>query len=226
MKESRPKTIDVPLRVMTIADCHGTLHKQELILAYKGEKPDIIFFLGDNYMEDLELCLDFFNEQGMKDVLKVGIVGNHEDKTLLSRPMFRAHIRNIDRTVIYHKGLRIGGFPGCIKYKDEDDIYQLWTNQESEDLLKDFAPVDIFVCHDQPAWERPSLIDAHSGLTGIGKYIQKNNPKVMLHGHLHERYESSVSCRAGLFKKKQETKIFCCYRAESFDLTVERRMDN
>ena len=209
----------VELRVMTIADCHGSLQKQELVLGYRGEKPDIILLLGDNFINDLDLCMTFFKENNLEKCLILGIVGNHEDKNILNKyPL----IKNVDRTVYYHKGIRIGGFSGSIKYKNEDNIYQLWTNKESEELLKELNPVDILVTHDQPCFNKPIEMDAHSGLTGIAKYIKEKHPFINIHGHTHERDKESISYRPKLFGKKYSTIIQSCYRVESFDLTIVR----
>lgn len=189
----------VSLTVMTIADSHGRINKDDLKSKW-NDRIDAVFMLGDNFPDDIEAALEII-PQG---VAIYAVSGNHDSKDLLSH-YERLNELNGQRTEL--KGCSITGLSGSIRYK-QDDYYSLITNEESERILSDTPYSDILITHDKPCFNKPETVMAHSGLTGIGEYIKVRRPEIVLHGHLHEPY----------IKKYQNTVIRCCYGVEVFEI--------
>ena len=196
---------NTPIKIVTIADCHGSLMQRELKDII--ELPDIVFLLGDNFHSDLETVFDFFaNRFSGEKISFIGVTGNHDEKNLLKE--FKK-ITNIHRNIFCCKNLKIGGFSGSIKYKP-DNYYTMFTNEESEQQLSELPDCDLLITHDKPCFVKPETVTSHSGLTGIGNYIRERNPKIVLHGHLHDRY----------VEQYENTIIRCCYRVENFNIYI------
>lgn len=215
---NKNKLIDIPdcknphpqykIDILTIADGHGTLSKEEINSALLDHEPDVVFFLGDNFENDLSLALSVIDERfpGFNDYF--GIIGNHDTWDALSK---FPQIKYIHHNVVPFRGIAIGGLSGSIKYKNRPDLAML-TNSESEKACKNMALCDIFITHDKPCFTKPKdnneefTSNSHSGLTGIGEYIKEKEPLLVLHGHIHDRY----------IKKYNNTIIRSCYKAERF----------
>lgn len=197
-----PAPFDKSFIVMTIADSHGKLMQKDIIAALnENAMPDYVFLLGDNAVDDIEAVLEVFKDKG---VPILGVAGNHDKKTILEQ---FGRIEDIHGRQISTNGIAVGGLSGSIKYKD-DDYYALLTNEESEAVMREMPPCDILLTHDKPCFNEPKEVTAHSGLTGIGTYINEKSPRFVLHGHLHERY----------IKKYKNTIIRCCYGVEVFEI--------
>lgn len=207
-------------RLLTVADGHGTLHREDFLYALKGNKPDMVLFLGDNFNYDLDLTIDFLNQQGLDDIPRYGIVGNHEYKKILDQyPIQNLHLQTASFPVNFMRTVIIGGFGGCIRYKNEGDDYMMFTNEQSVSLLNNFAKTDLFICHSNPSFKKPEQTDAHSGLLGIGRYIEKNKPVLTIHGHEHIRKTDYKRIRKGLFVNELCC-IRSCYKVESFYVDI------
>lgn len=195
----------VSLKVMTIADMHGHLSQTELFDVFcANPKPDMVILLGDNFPHDLNGILSVIPEP----IQVYGIEGNHDKKGLLQE---YPRIIPLDKTVIQGSNYTMAGLSGSIKYKP-DDYYNLITTEESRKALGKLPVVDILITHDKPCFKLPDEFldfpDAHTGLFGIGEYIETKHPKIVLHGHLH-----TLS-----IKKYEDTVIRCCYGIEIFDI--------
>lgn len=210
----------IVLRVMTVADGHGRLSCEEVKTAMKEYEAktgksgdfDFIFFLGDNTPDDIEVALHTWKKTCYSSKTKFfGIVGNHDSKNLLRE----TDVEDLHGKVqfVYNEdgAVTIGGFGGCAKYKDESDRLLL-TETEQLQIAESLKQCDILLAHDKPNFETPSdeQNDAHRGMTGLGFYIEHKFPKIVLHGHLHER---SITKHWG-------TAVKCCYRVECFDLPL------
>ena len=192
--------------IVTIADCHGTLKERELIDAAEVV-PDIVVLLGDNTPSDLDLIVEFFTKAGFCPSM-VGVTGNHDEEALL-RNYYSDKIADLHMKEKSLNSITFCGFDGSIRYKP-DKRYAMYSNEESEEMLSSLSSCDILIAHDKPCFKKPKTLTSHSGLTGLGDYIKANNPKLMLHGHLHDRY----------IKKYKNTVIRCCYRVEHFAISI------
>lgn len=54
------------------------------------------------------------------------------------------------------------------------------------------------------------VFDNHKGLSGIGEYIKKQTPQIVLHGHLQDSF----------FSEENGTRIKCCHDIETFEISV------
>lgn len=195
----------VNLNVITVADSHGNLRRDDIMNPlHTGNLPDAVFLLGDNFVSDLETVLDIVPES----IPIYGVVGNHDQKDLLAD---FPRIKNVNGICTAPKSIAddytIAGLSGSIRYKS-DDYYAMLTNEESEQAMSRIPYADILLAHDKPCFSTPERLTSHSGLTGIGKYILERKPKIVLHGHLHERYA----------KRLGGTVIRCCYGVEKFPI--------
>lgn len=188
------------MNVLTVADGHGCFSSDALKQEIIGKPtPDVILFLGDNDYDDLEAVANLY-----PNVPKYGILGNHDMKidgkdTVLDE----AGIPNIHLKIVECKGIKIGGFEGSIRYKPSS-YYPLYSGKESLDLLADFPYCDVFITHSPSQFFEPDVINAHTGLLGVGQYVRDKRPQVHLYGHLHQR--SSTMYMA--------TSEKCCYGLE------------
>lgn len=205
---SLQKAKNKELKVVTIADCHGSLKPEELDKI--AEQPDLVFLLGDNDASDIQLITDFFKKNSPDSVM-VGITGNHDTRKLLQDIDFEAKIRDIHRSVIKCLDVRIGGFSGSIRYKpNPNDYYSMYSNEEGKAMLSELPDCDILITHDKPCYFTPISTSSHSGLVGIGDYIKTKKPAFVFHGHLHDNY----------VEQYKDTLIRCCYRVEFFTVKL------
>lgn len=204
---SAVETVNQNLLAAVIADCHGSLSHQELCDRILPKKIDIFLLLGDNFPNDIDCFLDFASEH-YPSIPIVGVEGNHDQHGLL-KTVGNSKVINIHKDVMTFGNIKIGGFSGSIKYKP-DDYYVMYTNEESQQLLSDLPYCDLFITHDKPCFAVPENITSHSGLIGIGNYIRRQKPAIVLHGHLHDRY----------LEQYENTFIRCCYRVEVLDIRL------
>lgn len=197
------------LDVMTVADTHGNLMQKDVMKALSGNpNPDVVFFLGDNYPDDIEAVLEVVP----KHIRMYGVAGNHDFKDILTP--YSERIIDVSKNcystggMVGVTGYSVGGLSGSIRYKD-DECYAMLTNEESNAIMEDKPQVDILITHDKPCFTLPEKITSHSGLTGIGNYILRAKPKIVLHGHLHEKY----------IKRMGDTIIRSCYGVETFKVS-------
>src|SRR3990167_9855933 len=136
---------------------------------------DLVISCGDLYKKDLEIF----------DKPIFGVYGNHCDGKYLEE----LGATNLHLKVAEFNGLKLGGFQSCIDYKYQEAI-PLYSQEEVDELLKDFHYVDIFVAHSPPF----GLLDdpgdpVHTGFHAFRDYIEKHHPKYFLCGHLDPNEE-------------------------------------
>jgi len=194
------------LNIMTVADCHGNLMEREVTEKWEEAdgKIDAVFLLGDNTIDDIECVLS----RVPKNIPVFGIVGNHDQQDIFeANPNWE--VTNVHKKVV-EGDFKIGGYGGCIKYKDGGTYYMLHTNEESIRELGQMPYVDILITHDKPCFSEPETLNSRSGLTGIASYIYEVKPKAVIHGHLHDRS----------IKRLGDTYIRCCYKVEVFSVDL------
>ena len=115
--------------------------------------------------------------------------GNH-DTSYLRRPPEGCDCID-DRLVVYN-GLRILGLGGCRQYRPGPHQYS--EKQMCRRIRKLRYPlwraggVDIVVTHAPAKGLGDSDDPAHRGFEALQEMLDKYQPKVMLHGHVHLRY--------------------------------------
>ena len=98
----------------------------------------------------------------------------------------------IDDQLIVYKGVRILGLGGCRKYHDGPHQY---TEKEMRKRIRKLRwklwrnkGVDIVVTHAPPAGIGDSDDPAHYGFETFLPFMDKYQPKYLLHGHVHLNY--------------------------------------
>jgi len=135
-------------------------------------------------------------------VITCGDIMPHEIPVELNKPIFGVYgnhcngqyleelgATNLHLKVAEFNGLKFGGFQSCINYK-ERSLVKLYTQEEADELLKDFPPVDVFVAHSPPF----GLLDipgdhVHQGFFAFKDYIDRHHPRIFLCGHSGENAE-------------------------------------
>ena len=115
----------------------------------------------------------------------LAVKGNHD-----SIFPFPDGVEDLHMRIIESAGLRFGGFNGCLRYKPRGPF--LHSQAETALLLEGMAPVDVLVCHNSPWGVHDRGDDAHVGFQGIKDYIDRCNPKLVIHGHMHENCETTI----------------------------------
>ena len=98
----------------------------------------------------------------------------------------------IEDEIIVYNGLRILGLGGCKKY--HDGLHQ-YTEREMRKRIRKLRwklwrhkGVDIVVTHAPPAGVGDSDDPAHRGFEAFLPFLDKYQPKYLLHGHVHLNY--------------------------------------
>lgn len=205
-----PEIFDLNLLIIT--DTHGSILKHLSDIESKIKNADILLFLGDVYYADLDNFFNYIKDIDNKPIF--GIIGNHDDLCIPNNfPEVHWIDGKTEKITVKGKDIIIGGLSGSIKYKNSD--YCLRTHKESVDILDNMGYCDILITHDKPMFDKPEeaiydtlSTNAHSGLYGIGKYIIDKYPKMVIHGHIHDRY----------IQKINDTTIKCCYLIEEIHI--------
>ena len=113
------------------------------------------------------------------------VKGNHDRNTPFPDPIIDLHLQ-----VCEYGGLRFGGFNGAWKYKPKGHF--LYEQTEAKFLLDAFPPVDIFLSHNSPRHVHDRDDGIHYGFDALTSYIERTQPKLLIHGHQHLMKESQI----------------------------------
>jgi Icc-related predicted phosphoesterase len=141
---------------------------------------DLILALGD--IAD-SLILEAQQAFGAPPVFAVK--GNHDAPT-----PFPAGIPDLHLKMVEFGGLRFGGFNGSWKYKPRGHF--LYEQQEAAGLLEDFPSVEVLLSHNSPRHVHDKEDDTHFGFEALNAYINRHQPRMVLHGHQHVNKETMV----------------------------------
>lgn len=158
------------MKVMVLADKNPNINLCETA---SRESVDLIISLGDFERSTL-LPLS------QTDIPKIGVYGNHDSGEYMKEiGMLNLHMH----TWQFH-GLTFGGFQGCVRYKSNPYAI-MYTQEEATAMMTNFPSVDIFITHCPPRGinDEPEL--AHQGFDALRSYLDRHQPKVLLHGHTY-----------------------------------------
>ncbi len=162
------------MRILAIADIDDLYWEQS------PEKADILLSCGDIFdqviLEAAEIC----------GAVKVfAVKGNHDRDEPFTEPIIDLHLN-----VVEHDGLRLGGLNGCWKYKSHGPF--LYEQHEVAEMLESFPSVDILICHNSPRGIHDREDGIHQGFDALNLYIERCQPKLLIHGHQHVSQETQV----------------------------------
>jgi uncharacterized protein len=163
---------------------------------------DLVITLGDLDRYTLIELEDIHN------IPKIGVYGNHcSGNYFESLGIEDMHLHTFD-----YKGLKFGGFEGCVRYK-ESSYGKMYTQEEASALIKQLPYVDVLLCHCPPYKinDEPNQV-AHQGFKALREYVEQYKPQYLLHGHTYPKaYE--------LVETFDETKIIYVHQDEIVNLS-------
>jgi len=160
---------------------------------------DVLFTTGD---------LSYFDFKGLEDKenkkLAFGVYGNHDDGMYMKD----MGITNVHNKIIDFQGTKIGGFQGCIKYKESNLMFE---EKEAKEFADNFPYVDILLLHAGPKDILDDKSDAiHKGSEHIKRYVLEKKPKYVFVGH---QYSND-------FMEIENTKIYRTYGAKIIEIKI------
>lgn len=166
------------MRILSLADRKSDIPLADLVSQYQ---PDLIVTLGDFERADLiELA-------HITSPPKIGVYGNHcSGNYMQDLGIVDMHLKTVT-----FQGYTIGGFQGCVRYKENPQAI-MYTQQEASAMLAEFPPVDIFICHCPPRGINDEEELAHQGFDGLREYIDRTPPKLLMHGHTYPTEDTLV----------------------------------
>lgn len=166
--------------ILAIADQAPSISIKSLI---EKNSVDLICALGD---------LDIFQLRELENITtipKIGVYGNHCSGNYFDD----LGIKNMHLTTFEFGGLVFGGFEGCVRYKDSK-YAKMYTQAESEAMLKDFPVVDVMIAHCPPFGINDDQSEvAHTGFKGLKMYVDEKKPKYLLHGHTYPKANELIT---------------------------------
>lgn len=113
------------------------------------------------------------------------VKGNHDSEAPFPEPIIDLHLRTSE-----FGGARFGGLNGCLQYKPRGAY--LYYQEEVEEFLKAFPAVDILISHNSPRGVHDREDEVHTGFSALNAYIKRTIPRLLLHGHQHQKRETSM----------------------------------
>lgn len=158
---------------------------------------DVLFVTGDLTL------FDFGKLENIPDKKPAfGVYGNHDS----GRYFEPLKIRNLHNTIYKLNSLKIGGFQGCLRYKETGLMY---TEDDAKIFAGTFPRVDILLLHAGPK----DLLDdpsdpVHVGSVNIRSYVVEKKPKFVFLGHQYSNAEMEF----------EQTKLFRTYGARIIEI--------
>jgi uncharacterized protein len=87
--------------------------------------------------------------------------------------------------------MSFGGLNGSWKYKPRGHF--LYEQLEVTHWLSGFPAVNIFVSHNSPRYIHDQEDEVHCGFHGLRRYIERTQPRLLIHGHQHRNVETMIS---------------------------------
>ena len=180
------------VRLGVIGDVHWNAPWVEIAARHATEEgAAALLFVGD--LADAHAVLRHPRytsyEAGVLDVFKAArrafsgpilyVPGNHDVMEPRVPDLDALDVRNVDGRVLEIAGLRIGGLGGALPAGGWP--YE-WTENEADRRLSLLGPVDVLLCHSPPA----GLLALRFGSEAITTYIDEDQPRFALFGHVHE----------------------------------------
>ena len=145
-----------------------------------GGKADVVLSCGDMYDQ---VILEAARAYSCARIFAVK--GNHDADAPFASPITNLHLQ-----VHEQGGLRFGGMNGSWRYKPHGHF--LYDQEETQELLRAFPPVDIFLSHNSPRDVHDRKEGIHEGFAALNDYISRAKPAMVIHGHQHANRETVI----------------------------------
>jgi uncharacterized protein len=158
------------VRVLALADKRPPIDPASMALQ---AKVDAVLCLGDLDLAWIESLMSL-------DLPKLGVLGNHDpDDVLKEVEVEDVHLK---RTSL--GGLTFAGFEGCVVYRGRGN--HQYTQKKASKLAKRLPAADVLLCHCPPYGINDDPDDpAHVGFEGLRDWVDRHEPRHILHGHTH-----------------------------------------
>lgn len=138
---------------------------------------EAIITLGDlqpSWLETLDLV----------HVPKLGVYGNHDEEPYMT--WFGIDDLHLNRIEL-DGGPSFAGFEGCVTYRRSGRrVGPTYSQHEASKLARKLPAADVLVCHCPPRGVNDDEDDpAHVGFDALRDYVRRQNPRWLLHGHVH-----------------------------------------
>ncbi|MEK7611122.1 MAG: metallophosphoesterase [Patescibacteria group bacterium] len=131
-----------------------------------------------------------------------GVYGNHDS----GRYFESIGITDLHNRVVEYRGLKWGGFQGCLRYKQADS--PMFSESEACIFADNFPYVDVLLLHAGPKGMLDDPSDQpHTGSEGIRRYVLEKKPKVVFLGHQY----------SDAFMQADPTRLYRTYGARLID---------
>jgi uncharacterized protein len=112
---------------------------------------------------------------------RIGVHGNHDPPDLLREvEVDDLHGR---RTTL--GGLTFAGFEGCVRYRRDGGPYQ-YTQRAGTKMARRLPGAEVLLTHCPPLGINDDPDDpAHVGWEGLRDWVERHEPRHLLHGHTH-----------------------------------------
>ncbi len=162
------------MRVLAIADRPPPVDPAKLALE---RDVDAVVTLGDlqpSWIEPLERLRK----------PKLGVYGNHDDEPYMTYfGIDNLHLNQIDLGKV-----TFAGFEGCVSYRRSGigRVGPSYTQRQARKLIRKLPAADVLLCHCPPLGVNDDPEDpAHIGFEGLLDWVDRHQPRHLLHGHTH-----------------------------------------
>jgi uncharacterized protein len=119
---------------------------------------------------------------------KIGVHGNHDSEHLLRE----VEVDDLHGRRTSLLGATVAGFEGCVRYGHGGAHH--YTQKQASKLARRLPAADILICHCPPLGINDDPDDpAHVGFAGLREWVDRYQPRHILHGHTHPVAGSAVS---------------------------------
>jgi Icc-related predicted phosphoesterase len=184
------------MRILAFADepPHGSV--DDLVAA---NEPDLIVLLGD-------LEPSWIDGLASVALPKLGVLGNHDAEDALAA----VGAEDLQLRRVEVGGLSFSGFGGSPRYSRNGGCE--WTEKQAEKMIRRLPAADVLLTHSPPAGVNDEPDDpAHSGSPALRKWVERNRPAWLLHGH-------TLPHPAHRVKRLGETRVVHVRGAAALDL--------
>lgn len=168
------------MKILCLADRPSRTSLKELI-----DENEIELFIALGDLDRFEL----YELENIDYIPKIGVYGNH-----CSGDYFEPlGIQNLHLRTFDYSGIVFGGFEGSIRYK-ESKYAKMYTQEEADEMLRDFPPVDVLIAHSPPFGvnDEPDS-SSHQGFYALERYISDKRPRYFLHGHTYPSSDAMIT---------------------------------
>jgi Icc-related predicted phosphoesterase len=111
---------------------------------------------------------------------KIGVHGNHDPPDLL----LEVEVDDLHGRRTSLGGMTFAGFEGCVRYGGGGPHH--YTQREATKLARRLPGADVLICHCPPLGVNDDPEDpAHIGFEGLLDWVERYQPRHILHGHTH-----------------------------------------